>query len=387
MISRLLRGSRPPPDSAVARAEPARVRRVLAIKVHDQLGDYLVATPALNALRRRYPAARLALATRAMIAPLALRNPDLDRVIVLPRVRVPLDLARQIAALAAVAAFRPDLALVLNSVSRSKTADGLARLSGARLIVGRSRVLAGPLPADMPAVPLEGAIATARAGAGTRDPVYDLDLGFARTSEHQVDRYLDLVRWTGAGTDAVLPVLVVTEEERRAGMESLQRVAAGVASPRPWIGLHAGTGDLRKCWPLDRFVELGAHLGEAGGTLWVFDTPKERGRAERIRSDLDRRIAAVRLVPPGPIERFAAQCAALDLLVCNDSGVMHIAAALGVATLSFHSLGRPAEWAPRRAEAVALYAPGAADAISLADAKAAATRLLAAQELQAPQYM
>jgi ADP-heptose:LPS heptosyltransferase len=85
----------------------------------------------------------------------------------------------------------------------------------------------------------------------------------------------------------------------------------------------------------------------------------------------------------GPIEGFIARCSALDLLVCNDSGVMHIASTLEIPTLSFHSLGDPAEWAPRHPRAVALHAPESADGISLEDAKAAAAQLLTAQERRA----
>ena len=68
-------------------------------------------------------------------------------------------------------------------------------------------------------------------------------------------------------------------------------------------------------------------------------------------------------------------CAALDLMVCNDSGIMHVAAALGVPTVSFHSLGRPEEWAPRGAQAIALHSERIED-IGVEAAEAAARRLL-----------
>src|SRR5688572_26451200 len=86
-LARVFRPVRPRSGDAPRLAEPGAVGRVLAVKVHDQLGDFLLATPALRALRRRYPAARLALVTRTFLAPLAARDPDLDDVWVLPRVR------------------------------------------------------------------------------------------------------------------------------------------------------------------------------------------------------------------------------------------------------------------------------------------------------------
>jgi ADP-heptose:LPS heptosyltransferase len=91
---------------------------------------------------------------------------------------------------------------------------------------------------------------------------------------------------------------------------------------------------------------------------------------------LEARGVRAAFVPAGGIERFAAMCAALDLLVCNDSGVMHIAAALDVPTVSFHSLGRPAEWAPRGPHAIAFHAPGGIASIPVRAAVEAAEGLL-----------
>ena len=350
-----------------AQADPARVTRILAVKVHDQLGDFLLCTPALRALCLRYPRARIALVTREMLAPLARPNPDVHAVWVMPKVRSPFGLGELLGTLAATMTWRPDLAFVLNSVSRSKTADGLARLSGARLIVGRSRVGAGPLPADAPAEPF----AAARAG----DRVYRLDLDVARGSEHQVDRYLDLVRWTGAQPDDTGMRLEVNDREVEE-IRSILEAAVPPGSRGPWVGLHPGAANPLKCWPLESFVELGASLAAARVRLAVFDSPREEGRAAALHQGLARRGVPAAFVPADRIERFAHACAALELLVCNDSGVMHIAAALGVATVSFHSLGRPAEWAPRGPRAVALWADHAIETIPVTAALEAASRLL-----------
>src|SRR5262245_17037728 len=79
--------SRPAPAGSRAIADPDRVERLLLLKPHDQLGDFLLATPALRALRERYPRARIALVTREFLAPLATRNHDIDAVWTLPRIR------------------------------------------------------------------------------------------------------------------------------------------------------------------------------------------------------------------------------------------------------------------------------------------------------------
>lgn len=374
------------PHEARALADPERVKRLLAIKPHDQLGDFLLATPALHAVRRRYPRATLWLLTRDLNAPLAWRNHDLDRVLILPRLGGLTGLRRLTRfanVVAAVARFEPDLVFVLNSVSRSRSADALAALSRARLVVGRSTVGPGPIAADAPA----DAFASALEPATPRDPVYDLDLPVAAGSEHQVDRYGDLVRWTGAEVEQRPLRLDLSAEERTTGAQRLAEAlgSRGARAARR-IGIHPGAANPLKCWPLESFVALSAALaipspdGGQGAALAVFDSPREAGRAAAVREGLAARGVPAGFIPAGPIESFAAVSSALDLLVCNDSGVMHIAAALGVPTVSFHSLGRPAEWAPRGDHAIAFWSPREIGSIPVAAAVEAARGLLRASE-------
>ena len=362
-----LRGATRPGVEVVDALLASTVPRILVIKAHDQLGDFLVATPALQALRSRFPSARIELVTRDYLAPLARRQPALDAVHVLPRVRGVRAAGEMVALVARLRKLAPDLALVLNSVSRSRTADRLASLSGARVVVGRSKVGAGaidPHVSDDPYVPAHERLAAGK----LNDPVYDLDLEIGRGSIHQVDRLLDLVRWTGANGAVPRMVLEVTQEERERGLAALKGKA-------PRVGVHPAAANALKCWPEASFVELASRLD---ATLWIFDTPKEPGPARAVHGGLLSRGVAAGLVPAGSLDDFVVAASALDLMICNDSGVMHIAAALGVPTLSFHSLGRPEEWAPRGNQAIALHAEPIAD-IAVDDAFQAARSLLSSR--------
>jgi heptosyltransferase-2 len=340
-------------------------RSILVIKTHDQLGDFLVAMPALAALRARYPAARITLVTRSYLAPLARRQVAADSLLVLPDVkggRGYLSFARGMARLA------PDAAFVFNSVSRSRTADLVAALSSAGVVVGRSVVGAGPVGQDAPLDPIQRALETP-----SRDPVYDLDVPIGSRSVHQVDRVLDLVRASDVPIAlSPRPVLALGQGERAAGVMAL---AGDTLDTAPRVGLHPAAANALKCWPVDLFAELGARLARGGAALFVFDTPREPGPARALLAGLAGRGVAAMLVPAGLLDAFVPRVAALDLMICNDSGVMHIAAALGVATLSFHSLGRPEEWAPRNETAIALHAEPIAG-IGVDDAERAARRLL-----------
>jgi ADP-heptose:LPS heptosyltransferase len=208
------------------------------------------------------------------------------------------------------------------------------------------------------------------------DPVYDVDLPVARGSVHQVDRLLDLVRWLGADAtrDATAPTLALRPEDRERGRAALGERALG----GPRIGLHPAAANPLKCWPVEHFATLGEHLARSSeARLFVLDTPKEPGPAQALVAALGTRGIAATLVAPQPLGAFAGACAELDLVCCNDSGVMHVAAAVGTAVLSFHSLGDPAEWAPRvPGRARALHAERI-ERIAAAEAVAAAIALLA----------
>jgi len=384
LLTRWLRRRRPGSAEARSLAQTGSVRRILALKPHDQLGDLLLITPALRALRERYPEARLALVTREFLAPLARRVPLVDEVWVLPAMHGGRGLGAWLETIGAVAGFRPDLAWVMNSVSRSKTADALAALSRARVVIGRSRVGAGPLPPDAPEDPFE------RASGEAPDPIYDLDLPVARRSSHQVDRLLDLVRWATGEPSSTRLALEPRANERHEAAQALASALAAAtpigAAPRasaglpPIVGLHPGAANPLKCWPLESFVELGVGLlasqDEQPPALVVFDSPRERGRAAAVCAGLEARGVRAAFLPARGSEGFAALCSRLSLLVCNDSGVAHIASALGVPSVSFHSLGDPREWAPRGQRAVALSAPAEIGAIPVSAALEAAKALL-----------
>lgn len=360
------------PKSVPVAADVRVAKRILLVKPHDQLGDFLIATSAMAALRKRYRDATIALVTRDYLAALARHVPFLDRLWVLPRMRSPGDVLRAPRIAAEIARFRPDITFVLNSPSRSRTADLLAVLSGARIIVGRSRVGTGPLSTSPPAPP--SAAQTAAQTASAADPIYDLDVDFGPASTHQVDRLFDLVRFTGATRERRM-VFELSAAERSAGERVLAGALPGARAPR--VGMHPAAANALKCWPIESFAELGAALArdEPPASIFVYDTPKEPGSAHALVGALGSRGIRPGLIEPRPLDAFAATLAPLDLLVCNDSGVMHLAAALGVPTLSLHSLGRPEEWAPQNASAIALHAEAIAGIPVLAALEAARSML------------
>ncbi len=119
---------------------------------------------------------------------------------------------------------------------------------------------------------------------------------------------------------------------------------------RPVAALSPAASSPLKRWPLKRFVAAGRHLAGRGFAVAVLAGPGEEGLAQAIVEDL----------PPGSAAWFGSrhlkQVAALlsrcSVLLCNDTGLMHLAAAVGTTPVAVFGPTSPAIYAPRSAIAV-----------------------------------
>ena len=156
-----------------------------------------------------------------------------------------------------------------------------------------------------------------------------------------LERNLRLVQTTVPGADcpALPPRLVLNRAEQEAAHCRLQGL------PEPLLGLHLGASRPAKAWSPERFAQL-AHLWQEahGGTVLLFGTNRE--------SALHRQFLRTPLAPPAqvfeglPLRELAALLGELNLLVTNDSGPKHLAAAVGTPTLTLFGPEDPTEWHP-----------------------------------------
>jgi len=162
-------------------------------------------------------------------------------------------------------------------------------------------------------------------------------IGKPRAGEHRVEtlgRLFDL-------SPALSPVLFTTEPNRNK--------AAGMMGTGPMIGLGVTANWLPKIWPADRFVALADAMTGGGGPfpgarLAVFGGPGEEEIARPVLDALGER--AVTLVGTSPIVETAACLERCSFFVGNDSGLMHMAAALGVPTVGLFGPSPPGHYGP-----------------------------------------
>ncbi len=113
----------------------------------------------------------------------------------------------------------------------------------------------------------------------------------------------------------------------------------------PFVGFHPGASCETQRWPAEYFSELGTLLlreGQRG--LILFGGPADRKLVE----SMARRIGETALTCiTGDVRRFSALLACCQLLVCNNSGPLHVACALGIPTVSFMGPSVKERWSPR----------------------------------------
>lgn len=304
-----------PHNSAAPVQLPAR-SRILVVRAGD-MGDALLATPMLRALRARYPAARMDLLASACAGNILGECPHVDSIYTLPP--------------------RPSSATVALAASlRSASYDAVIFANHLTLPSGRSwrRALAALIGAPL-TVGLDN-------GHGGFLRLRILDLGFG--ARHEVEYALALA----AALDAPLP-----PRERAPRLDDLgwrdirpQALAPGAT---PHIVLHPGAGaySLARRWSAARYVELAHALRqEFSARVTLVGGPEERGLAARILSALGAPEWASSAAGATSPRRLAEMLASAQLFVGNDSLPMHLATAAGVAVVAIFGPSNARAWGP-----------------------------------------
>jgi len=308
----------------------AAARRVLAIRL-DNLGDVLLTTPAIHAIRASLPEAEITLLAGPVGAQAGRLNPDLDDVIVYqapwmdPWSRLPHDSRREQHMIARLKARRFDGAIIFTSFRQSPLpAAYLCYLADIPLRVAAS--IDGP-----------GSLLTTRHKHPER-------------MMHEVERGLDLVGAIGMDTAERDLVLSVPDSARAAVADRLADI--GALGDRPLVVLHPGCSMPARTYPWEQYAEVTALLiGRLGATVALTGVAEERPLVERIRARLRPALRERALPLAGDLD-FPGLCAliaAADLTITNNTGPMHVSAAVKTPVVALFALTNPPEqWGPWR---------------------------------------
>jgi ADP-heptose:LPS heptosyltransferase len=277
-----------------------------------QLGDLLCAIPAVRAIRAAQPDARIALVGLPWARELAMRfSRYFDGFIEFPGFPGLPERSPQVASI-------PDFFQRMND----ERFDLVLQMHGAGELTNPLAVLMG------------GALTAGFYRPGHYRP--DAQRFFPwRDDEHEVLRWLRLVRELGmepGGSELEFPLAERDWEEWRA------------ARLGEYAVLHAGSQLPSRRWPAERFVEVGDALAADGLQVVLTGTAAEREITVKIRQAM--REPAIDLAGQTTLGALAAVIAKARLLVCNDTGVSHIAAATRTPSVVVACGSDPRRWAP-----------------------------------------
>lgn len=285
-------------------------QRVLVIR-RRYLGDVVLLGSLLRNLRLHWPAAHLAALVEPAWAPILSLNPDVDQVLELPK-----GLSAWPGFVSRVRAAR--FTHVLDIDNTEKTAL-VSRLSGAPLRVALHH---GAHPVKLRAL--------------------YTDIVYEASEVHEAQPISEY--YMKALGPAGVPVATrqVRLVPREADVQEWRRFVG--ASGRTLL-VHPGSRSAWRIWPSDRFAALCDRVQDELGTQVVLvGGPSEGGLIATIRSKAKTHLLVVEGQTPLP--KFAALAAACGVMLCHDSGPMHVAAAVGARVVALYGSQNPVLFRP-----------------------------------------
>ncbi|SKA10742.1 heptosyltransferase-2 [Trichlorobacter thiogenes] len=273
----------------------------ILVRSVNWIGDAVMATPALMAVRETYPKARITLLANPMVGQLLQGHPAIDRVLVFDRKDEHNGLAGRLRLARQLKHEQFDLALILPNSFDSALIPWLARIPQrwGKASDGRSLFLTKRFY--------------------EQNPPQD---------RHEVQYYCDLLRSFGISSPQSGPLLATTlqEDDQAAALLALH----GIPAEAMLLGINAGAsfGSAKRWYP-ERFGEVARRLAdEWNARIILFGGPDEVGIVNEIEQAL--RGNCLNLAGKTTVRQLMALIKRCNFFVTNDSGPMHIAAAFGV---------------------------------------------------------
>ncbi len=295
------------------------------VRATNWLGDAVISIPALHEIRRAHPGAEIVILTRQWVADLYAREDFCDRILVyqnkglhagvLGRLRLAQTLRRE----------QFDKAILLQNAFDAAILAFLARIP---VRIGYARDARGILLTESIPVPGPGAI-----------------------PDHQRFYYLELLRRAGIINELPECADIRLGGVDRAAADGRRGWKNRNLPEGPWIGVSPGAAyGAAKRWIPERFAAAAAELSrQLNANIAIFGSPAEAELAESIASQAGSRAHS--LAGKTSLSEFIELASTCSVYLANDSGPMHVAAALGLPTVAIFgatdhiATGPSASWA------------------------------------------
>jgi len=308
------------------KTQPGRI----LVRGVNWLGDAVMTTPALLRLREKFPGAHVTLLTPKKLRELWLHHPAVNETISFTPGESVFTIGKKLRA------GKFDLALVLPNSPRSALEVFLARVPQR---IGCARpwrnfFLTQAVAPRAQAVKMRKLSVTEIKRRTGVTPVSNIiskksETGATpvlRPAAHQIHEYLHLAAALGADPEPLAPQLFVTPDEieaakKKFGLENISQ---------PVLGLNPGAEyGAAKRWPVERFIAAANEIQQRTGCAWLlFGGKSDEQLAAQIQSAIGNRQSAINVAGQTSLRELMALLKLCRVLLTNDTGPMHVAAAL-----------------------------------------------------------
>ena len=293
-------------------------KRILLVRT-DRIGDVLLSTPAIKALRDSYPHAYIAMMVSPYAKDIVEGNPYLDEVIIYDKDGTHKSWGRSYKFAHNLKKKRFDLAIILHPTNRVHL---IAYFAGIPRRIG-----------------------------------YDRKFGFLLTDrikhtkqfgeKHELEYIIDLVRYLGIEAEDKSLFMPIKEASEKYvdGLFLREKIA----STDKLLAIHPGASCPSKIWPNERFAQVADSLSqEYGFKVLIVAGPKDITLARRVIKEMHQ--TPVNLAGMTSVSQLASILKRCRLFISNDSGPVHIASALGIPVISIFGRSQkglsPKRWGP-----------------------------------------
>ena len=290
------------------------INKILVVRV-DGIGDLLNSTPAIALLRENYPSAEITVLARPLNASVLTGNPDVDRILVYDRDGKHRGFFAQFQFYRELRREQFQLVVAMQTAMWSHL---VAFLSGAPYRLGRYQKR------------LRSTLTHAWRGK------------YSKGETHEVDRNLELVGLICNGKSNRELIFRLSSDEIASAKARL--TSWGISGDSFLIGIHPGGSSFDKRWPEKQYAELADRLAHHyNATILLLRGPGEEALTGNIQEAMQ---SAAIAHAPETIRELGALLSCCDLVVCNDSGPMHLAAAVDVPTVAIFGPTDHVAWHP-----------------------------------------
>ncbi len=281
-----------------------QIRRILILRM-GPVGETILTTPVIRALRRRFPDAYIAYMVNPGREELVSENPNLNEVITY-KVSIPHLIYEMVKrSFQMVVVLQPTFRLVVHTF--------LARIPfriGFETNSGKGCLLHAAVPNNI--------------------------------KQHETDRYLDVVRGIGIEPDSHEPEMFVNAAAQTWADNFL--AAEGVPSNRLLIGLNPGSASLSRRWSRAGFAEVGDQLHQKYNAQILITAGEAEGR---LPNEIAGRMSCSPVIVTGTTPmQLGAMIQKCHLYISNDTGPMHMSTAVKTPTIGLFGASNPHQWGP-----------------------------------------